>query len=276
MARMSSLSLSLMLAACSSEPRVVRVGAPGGDASGARKSWGGSSEAEPSSVAPGEPAGPGRTPAPGVPETSRVRYCDDHPESGFLSPWYAFSDADIAAGVGDCTGGGASVVQLHVPADGPAAGWCPTGMEGRLDAAHPDAYAGMGVRFDMRDLRGFEGFVLATRGDGGVYRADLVDVFQDARSSGCSSAHGNHPGTDFRCGDGGDGWTEVPIRFSALAQRPGWGEPHTLQLRDLRKLSIVYGGGRSADPNPADAPQPDAFACEVAVVRWVAGSGSAR
>jgi hypothetical protein len=142
-------------------------------------------------------------------------------------------------------------------------------MRGRLDADLDGAYAGMGVRFDKGDRRGFEGFVLATRGDGRTYRADLVDLYQEARSGGCGDADGNHPGLHFQCGDGGGGWHEVPVRFSDLEQRAGWGEQHSLQLRDLRKLSIIYDGWGRTDPSAEGATREDAFHCEIAVIRWV-------
>lgn len=267
MARMSCLLFSVGVFGCDGDPQVVRKGAGASPAPGAPSSWGEPS-ADPATTPPGLPSGAGGTPTPGVGASGLVRHCVDDPDIGFLSPWYAFSDRDQLEEVEGCEGGD-SDVKLYVPGSPPPAGWCPTGMRGRLDAQHDGAYAGMGVRFDKGDRRGFEGFVLATRGDGRTYRADLVDLYQEARLGGGGDEDGNHPGMHFRCGDGGGGWRQVPVRFSDLAQRPGWGEEHALQLRDLRKLSVVYDGWGTTDPSAEGAARTDEFNCEVAVIRWV-------
>lgn len=273
MTRMCCLLLALGAIACDAGPTVVRADGSEARAAGAKGGWG-EPDVAAEDAAPGERAGPDNAPAPGVSKSGRVRHCVDDPDIGFLSPWYAFSDRDQLDEVEGCEAGD-SEVQLYVPSSPPPSGWCPTGMRGRLDAEHDGAYAGMGVRFDKGDRRGFEGFVLATRGDGRGYRADFVDLYQESRLGGCGDEDGNHPGFHFRCGDGGGGWTQVPVRFADLKQRPDWGEPHALQLRDLRKLSIIYDGWGGRDPSAEGAERADEFNCEVAVIRWVARAEAA-
>lgn len=267
MPRLSCLLLFLGLVGCDTDPRVVRADPAPTATAGAARAWG-EPAADPATAPAGAPSGPGGTPTPGLSQSGQVRHCADDPDIGFLSPWYAFSDRDQLQETEGCEGGD-SEVQLFIPGAAPPGSWCPTGMRGRLDAALSGAYAGMGVRFDKGDRREFDGFVLATRGDGRTYRADLVDLYQEARLGGCGDEDGNHPGLHFRCGDGGGGWTEIPVEFAALEQRAGWGEPHTLQLRDLRKLSIIYDGWGTDDPSAEGAARVDAFNCEVAVIRWV-------
>jgi hypothetical protein len=228
---------------------------------------------------PASAVGPGPAPAVGVSADGRSLSCVDDPNSGLIPPWFAFSDQDLNGfvddkGVPHCEHG-ASTVQLSQTV-GPDGAWCPVAMQGHLDATHHGPFAGIAIRFDQADRRDFEGLVLTTRGDGQRYRLDLVDLYQDARLDGqCDDEDLNHPGTWFSCGDGSGGWREVTISFDELRQRPDWGPAHTLELRDLRRMAVVYDGIADTDWDEEQA-RPVDFRCEVALARWVPRRQAAR
>jgi hypothetical protein len=248
-----ALVMSIALSACDvGPPKVVRAS---GDHDAAQS-----------------PSGSGPEPAVAVSADGRTLSCVDDPNSGVIPPWFAFSDRDLSRymdGDGDfhCDEG-ASTSLLSLTA-GPEGSFCPMSMQGQLDLQHAGPFAGAAIRFDQADRRDFEGLVLATRGDGHRYRVDLVDLYQEARLDGqCDDEDLNHPGTWFTCGDGSGGWNEVQISFDELQQRAGWGQAHTLELRDLRRMAIVYDGIADADWVTGQARLAD-FRCEVALTRWV-------
>lgn len=244
------------LGACDERPaRVVPI-EPGAraDASGAR------------SDAPPAPADEAEARAL---SSGRAVPCPDAVDIGFVGPWYSFSDANLAEIEGRCAPC-ASPVNLARASGAPGSAWCPVTMTGRMDEQCDSPFAGMGVRFDMVDRRDMGALVLSTQGDGRRYRLDFIDLYQEARLDGsCDDEDGNHPGTFFTCGDGSGGWREVRIPLDGLAQRPGWGVPHDLQLRDLRKMNVVFDGYGDRDPSEEGAaPRDMDFRCSVAVLRW--------
>ncbi len=252
----------LVLTACDTGPaRVVQVDAAGG--AGPVNTRGSNAELD-ASAAPADEAEAQAL------ATGRAVPCPDDPDIGFVGPWYAFSDADTVEIEGRCDTCG-SPSTLSRASGAPASAWCPVTVTGRLDATCDAPFAGMGVRFDMVDRRGMGHLVLATQGDGNRYRLDFVDLYQEARLDGsCDDEDGNHPGTFFTCGDGSGGWREVAIPLDDLSQRPGWGAPHDLQLRDLRKMNVVFDGFGARDPTVAGAaPRAHDFRCSVAILRWV-------